>query len=111
VVLVDGWEGFEGEESGILRTAGVGRGEDEAGEGGLGEEGRDEVEALRDGGEFGVEDGLADPDEEGEVDEDVDGGRVHEDEADEDVEQVLPVGVLVESLLLLFLLLALNCPD
>jgi hypothetical protein len=36
---------------------------------------------------------------------------VHEDEADEDVEQVLPVGVLVESLLLLFLLLALNCPD
>lgn len=94
LIFVDGWEGFQGETMSVFGTGGLRRGEDDVEEGRTGEVGREEVEAARDGVEVGVEDGLSYPDEEGEVDEDVDGGGVGEQGSDEDVEEVFAVVVL-----------------
>jgi len=60
------------------------------------EERRDEVDAVGDGAEGGVKDGLCYPYDEGEVDEDVDDGCEGDNHPHKNIEEVVPVAHLFQ---------------
>lgn len=87
----DGRHGLKRDNGRVWRTGLVGLDGDEIDDGTSAEEGSDEVDAIGDGGECGVEDGLSHPDEEGEVDEDIDQRSVGYDHPDKDIEEVISI--------------------
>lgn len=87
----DGRHGLKRDNGSVDRTGLVGLDGDEIDDGAGAEEGSDEIDAVGDGGECGVEDGLGYPNEEGEVHEDIDQRSVGDDHPDKDIEEVVSI--------------------
>jgi hypothetical protein len=93
----DRWDRLQVDDCCIGRTGLAGRHRDDVVEGTSGQQGSDEVDAAGNRAEVRGEDGLCDPDDERNVEEDIDERSIRADHLDEDVEEVVSIIHLSQS--------------